>query len=167
MKTGADEKEKSRAAGRNILLAFLLFFLGVAAVNIIFVYKATETHTGTVIDQPYERGLEYNKTLTAATAQAGFSWGVDVQMKKVAALEYELTFIAGDRRGNTVPLDGFDILVLRPVNASDDLHPEFKAETPGKYTGHVIFPKPGRWEIKVKAVRGAETFYLTKPLVIE
>lgn len=167
METQTGEKEKSRKAGLRVLLAFVLFFLCVAAVNAAFVYEAVETHTGTIVDQPYERGLDYNRTLAAARAQTGFGWSVDMQMKKVDGLQYDLAFLVDDRKGHPLAADSFNILVLRPINASDDLRPLFKPDGIGRYAGRVDFPKPGRWEIKAKVVRGAETFYLTKSLVVE
>lgn len=63
------EKEKSQKAGRKFLLGLILFFLAVATVDGYFVYKALSTHTGVVVDKPYERGLKYNEIIAEAKRQ--------------------------------------------------------------------------------------------------
>ncbi len=163
----ADEKEKSRAAGLKVLLMLVAFFLLIAGVNAIFIYKAVATHTGTIVDSPYERGLDYNKTLAAARAQEKFDWRVAVGIEKMTELQYEVSLFIHDSKGNGKDAVLFDVAVLRPVDSREDLTPVFKAEGVGKYSSHIRFPKPGKWEVKARVVRGAETFYLTRPLVIE
>lgn len=167
MTVPADEKEESRVAGLKVLLMLVAFFLLIAGVNAIFIYKAIATHTGTIVDNPYERGLGYNKTLAAARAQEKLDWRVDVGIEKMTELQYEVSFFVLDGKGNRKDAALFDVAVLRPVDSREDLTPVFKAEGVGKYSSHIRFPKPGKWEIKARVVRGGETFYLTRLLVIE
>ena len=52
--------------GLRVLLWFLGFFLVLCSVNALFVFKALETHPGTVVDNPYQEGIHYNEMLDKA-----------------------------------------------------------------------------------------------------
>ena len=62
--------QESNKAGRRILFYFVAFFALIVAVNTYFIISAIGTHTGTVVDNPYEQGLHYNKLLEEARKNA-------------------------------------------------------------------------------------------------
>lgn len=62
-------KEKKKESGLWVLWAFLAFFAVFASVDAYFVYKALSTHTGVVVENAYEIGLNYNDIIEKAERQ--------------------------------------------------------------------------------------------------
>lgn len=60
------EQNTSKRDGRRFLMIILSFFVTVACVDAYFVYKALSTHSGVVVDKPYERGIHFNELLNEA-----------------------------------------------------------------------------------------------------
>ena len=55
--------------GRHVLMMMLGFFGVIFAVNGVFAFLAIDTFTGLETEQAYLKGLDYNRTLTAAAEQ--------------------------------------------------------------------------------------------------
>ncbi|MCH2038403.1 MAG: FixH family protein [Rickettsiales bacterium] len=75
---------------------FVMFFVFLAIVDGTFVTIATSTHRGLVTDNAYEKGLNYNETISAYDAQKNLNWD--------STLHYEqplLTFALKDEQGMT------------------------------------------------------------------
>lgn len=64
--TENDHKEESARAGKKVLFYFIAFFLVFAAVDIFFVYKALQSNTGIVVENPYQVGVQYNDIIEKA-----------------------------------------------------------------------------------------------------
>lgn len=60
--------------GRHVLVAFVLFFGLIAAVDAVFISLAYRTFSGQVAKNPYEAGLLYDRTLAKRAAQAKLGW---------------------------------------------------------------------------------------------
>lgn len=60
------DEQKSKSAGKKVLLSFIAFFVVFASVDVFFVYKALTTHTGVVAENAYEIGLNYNDVIAEA-----------------------------------------------------------------------------------------------------
>ena len=67
------EAAESRKSGRRVLYALLGFFVLFAAVDLFFVYKAVSTHSGVVVENAYEYGLNYNDIIQQAKDQKAAS----------------------------------------------------------------------------------------------
>lgn len=67
-KLSAEEinKLESKKIGRIVLITLLGFFLVVACVDAVFVYKALKSNSGLVVENPYEMGLNYNEIIEQA-----------------------------------------------------------------------------------------------------
>lgn len=60
------DNQTTKNDGRNVLLAFMAFFVVFATVDAFFVYKAISTLPGVVSENAYEIGLNYNKIIAEA-----------------------------------------------------------------------------------------------------
>lgn len=60
--------------GRHVLVAFVLFFGLIAAIDAVFISLAYRTFSGQVAKNPYEAGLLYDRTLAKRAAQAKLGW---------------------------------------------------------------------------------------------
>lgn len=61
-----EQAPKKKESGWWVLWAFLAFFAVFASVDAYFVYQAISTHTGVVVENPYEVGLNYNEIIEKA-----------------------------------------------------------------------------------------------------
>ena len=64
--------------GWHVLLGFGLFFGVIFAVDGLFMFKAINTFPGQTVDNPYEAGIEYNRTLAQKAAEAELGWKAKV-----------------------------------------------------------------------------------------
>ncbi|MBU2136561.1 MAG: FixH family protein, partial [Alphaproteobacteria bacterium] len=63
-----------RIRGWHVLVAMVLFFGVITAVNAVFISAALRTYPGEVSVTPYEDGLAYNAKLARQAAQARLGW---------------------------------------------------------------------------------------------
>ena len=106
---------------------FVLFFVVVAAVNAVMVTLAVRTHTGTVTDHPYEKGLAYNQVVDAANAQDKLGWKSDIRFEHPSPSEGGSASIRGtlhvtlrDRSGHTLTPEKATATFTRPTQAGHD-----------------------------------------------
>ena len=64
--------------GWHVLAGFVAFFGFIFAVNGVFMYQAIHTFPGQTVDNPYEAGIEYNRTLAQKAAEAELGWKAQV-----------------------------------------------------------------------------------------
>jgi nitrogen fixation protein FixH len=136
-------------------MLFIAAFLLVLGVNATLIFFAQRTFSGLETASPYERGLDYNRTLAAEAAQAKLGW------------QHEAAFAAGDGSGRTLtvrmtdrdgrPLDGLALsaYLVRPSSEGLDMTLTVQATGDGRYVAHFALPAPGQWELRVVA-RGSE-----------
>jgi len=136
----------------------------VAAVNGGLAYFALESDTGLVSEHPFELGNGYNEVLAQAEAEAALGWKGTVRF--VPGAEHSGTVVAEVRDGTGAPLPGLSVSVaaVRPV---EPLPPqELVLEPAGmSYAAPVTLPRPGLWELRVTASRGADTFHYVQRIV--
>lgn len=59
-------EQTQKKDGRRVLFYLIGFFVIFASVDAYFVYKAFSTHTGVVVENAYEKGLNYNDIIEEA-----------------------------------------------------------------------------------------------------
>lgn len=141
------------------VLAVLLGFFGVTlAVNGIFITYALSTFSGEDISTPYQRGLEYNKTLAARAAQASLKWtaSIDVARGDGAGAVVTVSILGADgtpRTGLTVAA-----VMRRPTDAGFDQTVALKDVGGGLYRGEAANVAEGQWDVIATATGGALPF---------
>ncbi len=127
-----------------ILIYFLMFFGVVFAVNGVFIYLALDTHTGVIVDKPYEKGLAFNQTLDKAKSQPVMN---DIVSYQEGRLIWEI------KDKNNRPID--DALVsahiVRPVQDGYDFDVTFKRVGMGTYEAYIDLPLQGQWHAQLDA----------------
>src|SRR5664279_301516 len=79
----------------------------VILVNAAMIFFAVHSFTGLATQDPYDKGLAFNRTLAAARAQAGLGWQVDVAATASPAdAAATVTLAAAFRDGAGRALDG-------------------------------------------------------------
>ncbi|PIR34034.1 MAG: hypothetical protein COV36_01470 [Alphaproteobacteria bacterium CG11_big_fil_rev_8_21_14_0_20_44_7] len=129
----------ARPSDKYIPLYIVAFFAVIFAVNAVFVYLATSTHTGVVTEDAYEKGLDYNKTIELVDKQneSGIEGQILVEdgyiIFKSIMLEADVT-----------------AYITRPTQDGYDYEIKLLGDK-GYFRGKANFPMKGQWEIRVVA----------------
>ena len=125
---------------------FIMFFVGLAIVDGIFVWLATSTHTGVVTEHAYQKGLAYNDTVDAAESQEQLGWKGTIEYE---AGKTTLTLI--DSYGHFISDAEVQAHFFRPTQAGYDFSIPLPTEAEGKYGASVELPLKGQWDIRITA----------------
>lgn len=148
---------ESRAAGRLVLLVIGGFFAVIFTANAVFVWLASNTHSGPVTQAAYDKGVNYNARLAAAAAEAALGWTMAVTVDPVGTMgngASEITLIIRD--AGQAPLSGLQVngRLVRPVTNGYDQSLSFTAIGEGQYRVRIMSAQPGQWELRVLARQG-------------
>jgi len=121
---------------------FVMFFAVVALMNGIMITLAFRTHTGTVTEHPYEKGLAYNQVVKAAETQAALGWKA-----QIAYTDGMLCFALRDAHHHPLTVDSATATITRPTREGMD----FTQRLTGEKTP-LTFPAKGVWDVRVNAM---------------
>jgi nitrogen fixation protein FixH len=145
-----------RSRGGWIPWIFVAGFLVTIAVNATLVWVAVGTFSGLETEHPYERGLDYNRTLAAAHDQQARGWQVSLQVVPSAAAASDVRRVSVvasflDRDGRAIDGLAAAAAFLRPVRAADDVGVELVGEGGGRYEAELDLPLGGFWDVELTA----------------
>jgi nitrogen fixation protein FixH len=135
---------------------FVMFFAFIALVNGVMVTLALRTHTGTVTDHPYEKGLAYNAVVEAAEAQQVLGWSSTITYHAE-----QLHFTLHDKTGKMLTPTQATAHLSRPTQAGMDFEVPLK-----NGLAAVKFPLSGQWDVRVDATANGQHYQQTQRLVI-
>jgi nitrogen fixation protein FixH len=132
-------------------MLFIAGFLVVLGVNGALIYFAQDTFSGLDTQNPYERGLDYNKTLAAEAAVQRLGWQSKTAIVSAGDGTRSLEVRITDRDGR--PLSGLKMVayLVRPSNQGLDLTVEPRALGDGRYGASFVLPAPGQWDVRLVA----------------
>ncbi len=122
----------------------VLFFLTFMSVDAVMVTMAIRTNTGVVTEQAYEKGLEYNRTIEAASAQQKLGWKDNISLDG-HALRYTLQ----DKHGNFPTGAEVKAKISRPTQDGYDFEVPLQRINDSTYGTDVSFPMPGAWNVRI------------------
>jgi nitrogen fixation protein FixH len=134
-----------------VQMLFVGGFLVVIGVNATLIYFAQDTFSGLETASPYERGLDYNKTLAAEAAQDRLGWLSQTQISGESAGMRNMQVRLTDRDGR--PLDGLTVIayLVRPSNEGLDSTVIPRPLGDGRYGTSFVLPAAGQWELRLVA----------------
>ena len=134
-------RPKRELTGRAVLLSLIAFFGVIFAVNIYFATEAVKTYTGVVSQEPYRKGLTYNRRIAADERQAELKWNVDVDVGKEG--HAKLIFKGQDNQ----PVTALKVTATigRPTTDVDDRTLTFAETQPGQYEADGAALGAGGW----------------------
>ena len=132
-------------------MLFVGGFLVVIGVNATLIYFAQDTFSGLETASPYERGLDYNKTLAAEAAQDRLGWRPQTQISGESDGTRSLQVRLTDRDGR--PLDGLTLVayLVRPSSEGLDTTVVPRPLCDGRYETSFVLPATGQWELRLVA----------------
>ncbi len=147
--------------GRHVLWALIGFFGVMLVANAIFVYFAVLTYSGGDTGKPYQKGLDYNRTIEADARQGGWRWRSELGYD-VGAGRLKLSVL--DQAA--IPVTGLRVnaRLSRPATASEDRRVSLQEAPAGDYTATIELA-PGLWIVSIvsrRAGEGAEGVYRLK-----
>lgn len=126
--------------GRHVLIAILVFFGVIFAVNGVFLYVSLRTHPGVTTEDAYRKGLQYNRTLEELDRQRALGWTVAFAQDG-GMVTLRLTGAGGTAlAGVSVALEA-----RRPASDSEDRILVLEETSPGTYRATGPALAPGRW----------------------
>lgn len=142
-------KPQKGLTGRGVLIAIVAFFGTIFAVNGAMIFLAIKTHSGLVANEPYRKGLHYNKRIEADERQKLLGWTEAVS----AAPSGEVAIEFKARDGAPVRALRLSGVIGRPAEARDDRPLTFTEATPGRYVAQSPPLADGTWLISIEARR--------------
>jgi nitrogen fixation protein FixH len=152
-----------RPSDRFIPWLFVLFFAVVFAVNGVFVYLAVGSNPGIVTEEPYEKGLAFNKTLEKAERQAALGWSGDIAASEV---DGDLIFSLKDKAGKPVAGASVRAEFTRPAQGGVDFSLTLAEGKKGTYQAAIHAPLKGAWTVRVFAEKEGSAFEESSPVVL-
>lgn len=147
--------------GRHVLLTMVAFFGIVFFANGVMMYQAIATNGGLVANEPYRKGLEYNRRIEADERQQHLGWTVDAKIERSGEIAVTMADAAGQ------PVHGLAIAgtIGRPAGNQHDIPLKFAEASPGRYVARAAGIEPGTWQLAVDArvaVDAADPLYRLK-----
>ncbi|MGI9522532.1 MAG: FixH family protein [Hyphomicrobiaceae bacterium] len=150
--------------GHHVLIGVSIFFGIIFAVNGVFLFYALATHTGLISQQPYRKGLNYNKRIAAEERQKTAGWTDTLEIDTEHA---ELRLLMADRYGR--PVSGLEIkgFIGRPSTEQHDVALDLvETGKHGTYTAGLQRLADGNWMVQLEARQqadsGTEVVYRTR-----
>ncbi|HRJ67192.1 MAG TPA: FixH family protein [Alphaproteobacteria bacterium] len=163
---GATQKEKPatgpRPSDKWIPWYIVLFFVGITCVLGTFTWIALSTHTGTVTDDAYKKGLAYNETIHQADAQK--AWGYAPSLARAGN---DVVFTLKDAAGLPVQVTAAAIWFFRPADARGDVRGDMTADAAGALRYDAKALARGLWEVRVLATTPKGAYQYSKRMVFE
>jgi len=137
------------------VIAWISLIVVVLGVNALMVYLAMATNPGLVVDDFYERGQHYERTLLSQQARdPGWIATTDIPADVSAGASALIRFFLMDKAGRPVTPDRVVLFAYRPSDAGRDFRVPMKQEGPGRYAAQVAFPLVGVWDTLIEASAG-------------
>lgn len=137
----------------------------VILVNAAMIFFAVHSFTGLATQDPYDKGLAFNRTLAAAQAQAALGWQVDVAATASPAdAAPTVTLAAAFRDAAGRALDGLAVraFLVRPTSAGHDRALDLPADGEGHYLTTAALPLRGEWLLTIVAKKDSQTWQSTQ-----
>jgi nitrogen fixation protein FixH len=145
-----------------VLVGLLAFFGIVFAVNFYFAFASLSTNTGLVAEEPYRKGLGYNKRIAADDRQAALHWTANLGVTPAGGVDLLLRDEVGQPiRGRFVAVS-----IGRPATERFDRTLVLTEAFPGIYSASTGSLEPGNWVVdaEVRAAGGEPEYRMRRRL---
>lgn len=153
-----------KITGRFVLVAFILFFGTIGAVNGVMMTLAFQTMPGLDVRNGYDASQRYNGEISAMRDQATRGWAADVGLI-LRGTDAPVSVMLADAGGQ--PVNGLELSARLSHPADRKIDHEIKlVQAPdGSYRGNFANVTRGAWDISVDARRGDTRVYTSRSRV--
>lgn len=160
--------EKESALKSPWIRGLIAMMTVIVTVNIVMITVAFKSSPGLVVDDYYEKGKNYNKSIEKMAAQKALAW--DVHLSVPERLEvgqitsYGLTISDSSRAA--LSADKVEIYAFRPSDVAADFSVQMIPQGAGRYAVDLMFPLPGVWDLIVNIIKGDDQFEVTERIFV-
>ena len=149
------------------VIGWVLLVAVVLGVNLVMVYLAVTTSPGLVVDDYYDRGQNYERTLVSRLAGGpGWTMRADVPKGLKAGESSIVRFFVVDKAGQPVTPDQVTFYAYRPSDSDKDFSRPMESEGQGGYAVTLEFPLMGVWDTMIAARSGDDEYSLGQRISI-
>ncbi|MCF8473208.1 MAG: FixH family protein [Emcibacter sp.] len=152
---------EKKFTGKKVFLWFFGFFLIVFMANGIMAYIAVGTWGGLETDDAYRKGIFYNQEISASEEQKKSGWVISLSHIPDSLDDQKINVLITWPEGDLPPKKVSAFINRSVTNAYDQEIILTKSEN-NIYTGSLILPEPGQWNIDVLVTRDKNTIYQHK-----
>jgi nitrogen fixation protein FixH len=131
----------------------IVSLLGLSAV-IGAIIVGRSTFDGTVVDRPYERGLEYD---AVQKERAASGWSVKIVTPSFRMGRNVLVIEVTDRLGLPLEADGLSVTISRPSSAAYDRTYAALRTDAGRFSTEINLPLFGYWDARMQVTQEHKT----------
>ena len=114
------------------VIGWVALVVVVLAVNLTMVYFSMSTGPGLVVEDYYERGQDYEKTMFSKRAKdPGWHMNIDLPKHPIAGNHTPINFTIVDKAGVPVEPDGVTFYAYRPSDAARDFSVPWRSRPRG------------------------------------
>lgn len=158
-----------RITGWHVLIAMILFFGTITAVNTVMITLAVKSFPGEQQKKSYMQGLHYNEVLAERAAQEELGWqAVMVDGETLPAMETAIRLQINDEEGR--PVHGLSLTgtLGRPATDREDRQVVFEEAGNGVYAVTLDGLTQGTWALQATGMDAAgNTMTMEKRLWLE
>jgi len=146
---------------------FVIFFSTFIIVDIVYIVIAEKTWRGLAIENGYQKGLKYNKTIEALREQKKLGWKMDIKYQVIKIKNGFLVVNLFDKNNQKIIDANLIANIRRPVQEGKDFSVNLKFNlSTQSYDSAVEFPMIGQWTVEVVARKGDDVYQDFKRWVI-
>ncbi len=146
-------------------LIIAAFFVIIIIADFGYIYMAKHSYSGTVTENSYQKGLDYNDVIAAAKRQQQLNW--QDQLDFIGKYEIgTLRFCLRDSAGQPIKATAVRAQLRHPVTHKYDQELQFISQD-GCYTTEVKLSRAGQWEVMMHAQVGDIDYYQRHTLLVE
>lgn len=168
MQTPVSDQRKPAPAWKSPwVIAWIGLVVVVLGVNITMVVLAISSNPGLVVEEYYEKGQDYERTVISRLANdPGWEMKADVPSEVKAGEPSMIRFFVVDKAGQPVTPDEVTLFGYRPSDASRDFSADMVVEDKGRFGVQVTFPLMGVWDMLITARTGEDEHSLSKRITV-
>lgn len=121
-------------------------FAVILLANGIMVFSALSSWNGVSTNDPYRRGLGFNKELAARQRTRDLAWQIAAKITKSGERNI-LTLSLRDKNGRPIPSASVKANFRRPIEKGLDFSVAVKPTGHGRYKASVNLKRPGQWQV--------------------
>ncbi|MBV1701014.1 MAG: FixH family protein [Hyphomicrobiales bacterium] len=154
-----------KLTGFTVLMMFVAFFGTDIIVNVYMATKAITTFSGEVANDPYQRGLDYDKDAAAARAQQARGWKVTMTFAPGQDGRDQVEVTATDAAGKVIDGLSGKVVIAHPSNMQFDSNLTLASVAPGVYRANFA-PQAHSARVVLELARNGERMFRSVNLVI-
>ncbi len=138
-----------------VMMLMLALFITLVSATVYRIITALETHPGMVVEDAYETGERYGKTLENRNKLVQEGWKLELILPKIVTHNIKQTYTAiSTKQGARFNKANAVAYFYRPLEMKYDFSLPMTKTDNGAYQVETILPLKGRWDLLVEVSKG-------------